>query len=593
MFTKKNFTILGIVALSVVALAVLGIGGAVADSPTESEYSTILSNMTGDGTEANPYVITNVDELQAIDGDRDAHYVLGNDINASETEDWNTLGTQSQQITDNYIFTLDYIPNESTITVINESTDTERTDAIYTGDDSDPTVVIDSLATGTQTLTYEPKNPNQGFEPISDGANGFFTGSFDGQGYTINNLYINTKNITQSSSGLFFVNQGTISQVNLHDVYIKSAYGDAGAVASGNEGTISNVSASGDVIANVSAGGLVGGQLGILTQDAIIDNAYADVTVNGNDNVGGLVGKINEGEIKKSYAIGTVSGNNNVGGLVGVKGTNATVTDSYYNTNTTNQSTSAGSSVGLTTSEMTGSSASTNMNLDFTSTWSTVTSADADASADSYPILQSLDRVEQLTYFDVYEVPTYTVDVSVVDSNGTTIDNTTVTINGVTGATQDLSDGTYTITANADGYDQVSQDITVNGASEFVSITLTETTYLLDVDLSFDADDDRSTSSQVYIDDELTFEKQVTDGVHRIVVINTNNNNEMYNDTVTVNSEDKLVNISIPYEDSESVIVDSGNQVADDVSYAMYMIIIFGIAGVILTTLLGLIKFKQ
>jgi hypothetical protein len=48
------------------------------------------------------------------------------------------------------------------------------------------------------------------------------------------------------------------------------------------------------------------------------------------------------------------------------------VSDSYWDINSTGQSSSHGGN-GLTTSEMQGSSASSNMNFDFTSTWSTVT----------------------------------------------------------------------------------------------------------------------------------------------------------------------------------------------------------------------------
>jgi hypothetical protein len=51
------------------------------------------------------------------------------------------------------------------------------------------------------------------------------------------------------------------------------------------------------------------------------------------------------------------------------------VSDSYWDIESTGQSSSAGlpDSNGLTTSEMQGSSAEGNMNFDFTSTWSTVT----------------------------------------------------------------------------------------------------------------------------------------------------------------------------------------------------------------------------
>ena len=43
----------------------------------------------GSGTEADPYVITTVQQLQEMQDDLDAYYVLGNDIDASGTASWN------------------------------------------------------------------------------------------------------------------------------------------------------------------------------------------------------------------------------------------------------------------------------------------------------------------------------------------------------------------------------------------------------------------------------------------------------------------------------------------------------------------------
>ena len=44
---------------------------------------------TGSGTEIDPYVITTVEQLQEMNDDLDAHYVLGNDIDAGATATWN------------------------------------------------------------------------------------------------------------------------------------------------------------------------------------------------------------------------------------------------------------------------------------------------------------------------------------------------------------------------------------------------------------------------------------------------------------------------------------------------------------------------
>ena len=100
------------------------------------------------------------------------------------------------------------------------------------------------------------------------------------------------------------------------------------------------------------------------------------------------------GAIEKSYSSGNVSGDAEVGGLVGSNTFGATVADSFWNIETSTQSTSAGSAIGLTTADMTGSEAATNMvGFDFKSEWRTVSASDADSAADSYPII--LDSSEE------------------------------------------------------------------------------------------------------------------------------------------------------------------------------------------------------
>ena len=53
------------------------------------DIGTIL-DPAGSGTEADPYIITNVSELQAMNENLTAWYVLDNDINASDTKNWNS-----------------------------------------------------------------------------------------------------------------------------------------------------------------------------------------------------------------------------------------------------------------------------------------------------------------------------------------------------------------------------------------------------------------------------------------------------------------------------------------------------------------------
>ena len=283
---------------------------------------------------------------------------------------------------------------------------------------------------------------------------------------------------------------------------------NVGGLVGGDDGAnIMNSYSSGAVSGDSSVGGLVGEN----TDSSYITNSYSSGAVSGDRKVGGLVGFNNNGaNIEKSYSIGAVYGNDYVGGLVGEN--TATVTDSFWNTETSNQPTSAGSATGLTKAEMTGSAAETNMaDLDFTGTVSTVLASDADSSADSYPILDSVDRQAQLVSPDVYDAPpTYTVDFIVEDSEGTAISGATVEIDGTDGATQDLPDGTYTITASADGYDTLNKDFTVDGADKTVTVTLLEE-YTVDVIVE-DSAGTAIDNATITIDGIETSTSDLTDG---------------------------------------------------------------------------------
>ncbi|MCS4162891.1 hypothetical protein GGP94_003340 [Salinibacter ruber] len=128
---------------------------------------------------------------------------------------------------------------------------------------------------------------------------------------------------------------------------------------------------------NVTGGDRAGGLIGFNQDDSRIVDSYAEGDVSGDKEVGGLVGgNVQDSEIAESYAVGKVSGNEDVGGLVGVNG--ASISSSYWDTETTGQSDGVGrgspdGTTGLTTSEMQGNSAEENMDgFDFQSTWQAV-----------------------------------------------------------------------------------------------------------------------------------------------------------------------------------------------------------------------------
>ena len=64
---KKAILKFGVIMiLGVVVASAAMSAGVLADAPTDSEYSDILNNTTGDGSSSNPHVVTTLDELQAV-----------------------------------------------------------------------------------------------------------------------------------------------------------------------------------------------------------------------------------------------------------------------------------------------------------------------------------------------------------------------------------------------------------------------------------------------------------------------------------------------------------------------------------------------
>jgi len=271
----------------------------------------------GSGTSGDPYIITNVNELQEMNNEPSAWYELGNDIDASDTINWNS---------------------------------------------------------------------GEGFIPISP-----FSGTFDGQKYNITDLFINRSGSLYQ--GLFgYTENSEIKNVGLINVFV-SGKGKVGGLVGFNGGTIDNSSATGNVIGSQNAlvgidiGGLVGrNNLGTIensysignvegrrligglignNNNGTILNSYSAANVTGTQYfVGGLVGQNWDGNIINSYAIGKVIGSDYVGGLT-AKNT-GTCTNSYWDTETSNQGTSA-CGEGKTTSEM--MQKPTFVNWDFVNVW--------------------------------------------------------------------------------------------------------------------------------------------------------------------------------------------------------------------------------
>jgi hypothetical protein len=107
---------------------------------------------------------------------------------------------------------------------------------------------------------------------------------------------------------------------------------------------------------NAGIGGFIGSATGVSDFDTnlTILNCYSTIIVSGNDKVGGFIGRVVDATtIENCYSTGQVTGNTNVGGFIGsIDSLNTTfVYNSYWDTETSGQLTSAAGE-GRTTAEM-------------------------------------------------------------------------------------------------------------------------------------------------------------------------------------------------------------------------------------------------
>ena len=201
---------------------------------------------------------------------------------------------------------------------------------------------LDSTTAGYDELAGLTANNGEGWQPIiGPGGDPPFTGTFNGQGYEIRDLFINLP--SKWYVGLFSVvgEEGHVLNVGMVNVDVTGA-AYIGSLVGGNGGTVGNSYSTGSVTCTYMAGGLIGMNTGT------VSNSYSTSEVTSGTGPGGLVGQ-NNGTISNSYSTGGVTGSNYTGGLVAYN--EGTVSETFWDTETSGQATSAGGT-GMTTTEM-------------------------------------------------------------------------------------------------------------------------------------------------------------------------------------------------------------------------------------------------
>lgn len=139
------------------------------------------------------------------------------------------------------------------------------------------------------------------------GEDSTFKGNFDGNGYTVSNLFIDTVdgiegNDTNKGAGLFGAVTGSIDGLTVTNANIRTAHW-AGAIAGSIEGSITNCHVY---------------DVEIECLPEIIDNEYDNNKYDNGDKAGAIVGYATDGEISNCTAgYVRITGYRNLGGIVG------------------------------------------------------------------------------------------------------------------------------------------------------------------------------------------------------------------------------------------------------------------------------------
>ncbi len=355
-----------------------------ADSKTDFSGGTY-----GTGTENDPYIICNGLQLQSMSGNLNAFYELGRDFNASsistDTCPAGTTGTCTgfQPIgdcgVDDICDNADDMPFTGTLDGKGFTISDLRININLTSDDSyaglfgatsgtnirnigllnvdiSSSSDCDSFAGGlvgrnsssSITNSYSTGNVSSSADLFSyaGGLVGENISSSITNSYSTGNVFSSVSSRTQSYAGGLVGRNSSSSITNSYSTGNASSYAPAfqsntgGLVGLNRNSSITNSYSTGNASSsavNSLAGSLVGSNFSSsITNSYSTGNASSYAT--NISNVGGLVGQNNAGSITNSYSTGNVSSYatniSNAGGLVGQNRSSSSITNSYYDLNT-------------------------------------------------------------------------------------------------------------------------------------------------------------------------------------------------------------------------------------------------------------------
>ena len=199
----------------------------------------------------------------------------------------------------------DYVNNESQYVSATLTEDIDLSEFCHAAD----------AATNTEELSWDP---------IGNGS--MYCGTFDGNGKTIRNLYINTTYIFRGFFG--YANGGSIKNITFDNAKVKNTNKFGTGILTGGfeKCTIENIKtlANCSVEGTENTGGIAGAGAGN------ISNCENRAMVNGTNNVGGIVGSSNDNTISSCANYGAVTGTEYAGGIVGYFGSGTMQNSANY-----------------------------------------------------------------------------------------------------------------------------------------------------------------------------------------------------------------------------------------------------------------------
>jgi len=307
------------------------------DTAYSNEITIIATDgPIGDGSEINPYQISNLADLfwmsHRTDHWNNENWIQTADIDASETSTWNGGQGFSPIGNSNDYFYGFYNGNQHKISGLTIDRPTINYVGLF-GNTNNGTIeklyLEDVLITGKNYVAGLVGSTSS--TTFLDSC--FVQGTITGEDYTGGFCGRNTSNISNSSAN------ASVNGIDKVGVFVGSNFtANASILNSFSKGSIT------------SGNNQVGGFVGYNSSGGYIENCYSRANVSGDIWCGGFVGDNYYGNIYTSYCTGSVSGNSILGGFSGSE-SNSTTTDCFWNTETSGLTSSAGGT-GKTTSEM-------------------------------------------------------------------------------------------------------------------------------------------------------------------------------------------------------------------------------------------------